>query len=193
MKIIDPAICQRMETGYLEGHTCTMAGLSNAASCLNFTALTGILKTFHRLSKTLATPLSIYLMFYFWPLTLFTCTKSSDTCELQFRRRSSKGRLKPSRDLWIFVSTIVWWRDKLAWPLTARHGGANEMEPERMWLVTELLGFDDQLGAQGPVMWRSTQSCLADGQRLSSELMAEKLQWGSCPGSWPLRRLRAPR
>lgn len=36
LKIIDPAIYQRVETGDLEGHTCTMAGFSNAASCLNF-------------------------------------------------------------------------------------------------------------------------------------------------------------
>lgn len=123
-----------------------------------------------------------YLMFYSWPPTLFTCIKISDTCELQFRWRS---RLKPSRYLQISVSAVGWWRDEPPRPLTARRGVANEMEPERMWLVTELLGFDDRRGACGALLCDGQlKSCLADGSSPLSWL-AEKLQWGSCPGSWP--------
>lgn len=43
-----------------------------------------------------------------------------------------------------------------------------------MWLVTELLGFDDQRGAQGPVMGRSTQS-LSGRRKLPSELIGREV------------------
>lgn len=119
--------------------------------------------------------LFIYEMFYFWPPALFTCMKSSDACvNCNSDGVHQKGRLKPSRYLWIFVSAIVWWRDEPAWPLTARRGGANEMEPERMRHVTELPGFDDPRGNSEPC-YVTVSSELSGWRSLSSELIGREV------------------
>lgn len=64
--------------------------------------------------------------------------------------------------------------------MTARRGGANEMEPERMRLVTELPGFDDRRGARSEE--RRALLCdgrlgvvVADGRELSSELIGREV------------------